>query len=37
MSRLPKQNYPDIERIIEFNFVRDTEATALMAELLSSR
>jgi fructose-1,6-bisphosphatase II len=27
--RLPKQNYPDIERIIEFDFVRATEAAAL--------
>ena len=29
MPRLPKQNYPDIERIIEFDFVRATEAAAL--------
>jgi fructose-1,6-bisphosphatase II len=29
MLRLPKQNYPDIERIIEFDFVRATEAAAL--------
>jgi fructose-1,6-bisphosphatase II len=27
--RLPKQSYPDIERIIEFDFVRATEAAAL--------
>src|SRR5438045_8933216 len=27
--RLPKQNYPDMERIIEFDFVRATEAAAL--------
>ena len=27
--RLPKQNYRDIERIIEFDFVRATEAAAL--------
>src|SRR3954451_14708632 len=27
--RLPKQNYTDIERIIEFDFVRATEAAAL--------
>jgi fructose-1,6-bisphosphatase II len=27
--RLPKQNYHDIERIIEFDFVRATEAAAL--------
>ena len=27
--RLPKQNYQDIERIIEFDFVRATEAAAL--------
>ncbi|CAN5662277.1 class II fructose-bisphosphatase [soil metagenome] len=29
MLRLPKQNYQDIERIIEFDFVRATEAAAL--------
>jgi fructose-1,6-bisphosphatase II len=29
MPRLPKQNYLDIERIIEFDFVRATEAAAL--------
>src|SRR3989442_8854278 len=29
MHRLPKQNYYDIERIIEFDFVRATEAAAL--------
>ena len=29
MPRLPKLNYPDIERIIEFDFVRATEAAAL--------
>jgi len=29
MHRLPKQNYHDIERIIEFDFVRATEAAAL--------
>jgi fructose-1,6-bisphosphatase II len=29
MPRLPKQSYPDIERIIEFDFVRATEAAAL--------
>src|SRR5438046_10472504 len=29
MPRLPKQNYPDIERIIEIDFVRATEAAAL--------
>src|SRR6202165_678620 len=29
MPRLPKQNYYDIERIIEFDFVRATEAAAL--------
>ena len=29
MPRLPKQNYHDIERIIEFDFVRATEAAAL--------
>ncbi|MBA2431335.1 MAG: class II fructose-bisphosphatase [Chthoniobacterales bacterium] len=29
MLRLPKQNYHDIERIIEFDFVRATEAAAL--------
>ena len=29
MLRLPKQNYPDMERIIEFDFVRATEAAAL--------
>lgn len=29
MPRLPKQNYPDIERIIQFDFVRATEAAAL--------
>jgi hypothetical protein len=29
MPRLPKQNYPDIERIIELDFVRSTEAAAL--------
>ncbi|HJT82076.1 MAG TPA: class II fructose-bisphosphatase [Chthoniobacterales bacterium] len=29
MPRLPKQNYPDIERVIEFDFVRATEAAAL--------
>ena len=29
MPRLPKQNYPDMERIIEFDFVRATEAAAL--------
>src|SRR5713101_5210157 len=29
MHRLPKQNYPDIERIIKFDFVRATEAAAL--------
>jgi fructose-1,6-bisphosphatase II len=29
MPRLPKQNYPDIERIIELDFVRATEAAAL--------
>src|SRR3954452_18491140 len=29
MPRLPKQNYRDIERIIEFDFVRATEAAAL--------
>ncbi len=27
--RIPKQNYDDIERIIEFDFVRATEAAAL--------
>ncbi len=27
--RLPKQNYQDIERIVEFDFVRATEAAAL--------
>src|SRR5437899_12358016 len=27
--RLPKQDYQDIERIIEFDFVRATEAAAL--------
>ena len=31
MPRLPKQNYRDIERIIEFDFVRATEAAALNA------
>jgi fructose-1,6-bisphosphatase II len=31
MLRLPKQNYHDIERIIEFDFVRATEAAALNA------
>src|SRR6266853_793415 len=29
MHRLPKINYYDIERIIEFDFVRATEAAAL--------
>src|ERR1700680_5147577 len=29
MPRLPKQNYHDIERIIELDFVRATEAAAL--------
>ena len=29
MPRLPKRNYHDIERIIEFDFVRATEAAAL--------
>src|SRR6185436_16644131 len=29
MPRLPKINYPDIERVIEFDFVRATEAAAL--------
>ncbi|MGI9115914.1 MAG: class II fructose-bisphosphatase, partial [Chthoniobacterales bacterium] len=29
MPRLPKQNYHDIERIIEFDFLRATEAAAL--------
>ena len=29
--RIPKQNYDDIERIIEFDFVRATEAAALSA------
>ena len=29
MPRLPKLNYPDIERIIEFDFIRATEAAAL--------
>src|SRR5436853_2771672 len=29
MPRLPKQRYPDIERIIQFDFVRATEAAAL--------
>src|SRR5260370_32585351 len=29
MHRLPKQNYQDIERIVEFDFVRATEAAAL--------
>jgi len=29
MPRLPKQNYYDIERIVEFDFVRATEAAAL--------
>src|SRR4029434_11034451 len=29
--RIPKQNYDDIERIIEFDFVRATEAAALNA------
>jgi fructose-1,6-bisphosphatase II len=29
MPRLPKQHYPDIERIIELDFVRATEAAAL--------
>jgi fructose-1,6-bisphosphatase II len=29
MPRLPKQNYPDMERIIELDFVRATEAAAL--------
>src|SRR5881409_2551716 len=29
MHRLPKQNYHDIERIVEFDFVRATEAAAL--------
>ncbi len=29
MPRLPKLNYPDIERIIELDFVRATEAAAL--------
>ena len=29
MPRLPKQNYHDIERIIEIDFVRATEAAAL--------
>ncbi len=29
MPRLPRQNYHDIERIIEFDFVRATEAAAL--------
>ncbi len=29
MPRLPKQNFHDIERIIEFDFVRATEAAAL--------
>jgi hypothetical protein len=28
MPRLPRQNYHDIERIIEFDFVRATEAAA---------
>jgi fructose-1,6-bisphosphatase/sedoheptulose 1,7-bisphosphatase-like protein len=27
--RLPKQHYQDIERIVEFDFVRATEAAAL--------
>jgi len=27
--RLPKQNYQDLERVIEFDFVRATEAAAL--------
>src|SRR5712672_3505911 len=31
MPRLPRQNYYDIERIIEFDFVRATEAAALNA------
>src|SRR5712692_9772335 len=31
MHRLPKQNYHDIERIVEFDFVRATEAAALNA------
>mgnify|MGYP003694808129 CR=1 FL=1 len=29
MARLHRQNYYDIERIIEFDFVRATEAAAL--------
>ncbi len=29
MPRLPKQNYHDVERIIEFDFLRATEAAAL--------
>jgi fructose-1,6-bisphosphatase II len=29
MPRLPKQHYPDIERIIELDFIRATEAAAL--------
>src|SRR5215204_474508 len=29
MPRLPRQKYHDIERIIEFDFVRATEAAAL--------
>src|SRR3954463_9889810 len=29
MPRLPKLNYPDIERIIELDFIRATEAAAL--------
>src|SRR6184192_245546 len=29
MPRLPKQNYHDIERIIEMDFLRATEAAAL--------
>src|SRR6266853_4791110 len=31
MHRLPKQDYHDIERVIEFDFVRATEAAALNA------
>src|ERR1700749_4430425 len=29
MMRIPKQNYDDIERIIECDFIRATEAAAL--------
>src|SRR3954453_60851 len=37
MPRLPKQNYHDIERIIEIDFLRATEAAALTSLKWSGR